>query len=246
MTEHLDADLTDDVATMDLLGDEAHAPARTVPLARRLAVGGIGGVLLSVVAIGLLHVLPASRVLNPLSSTISEYALLPNGWLFNVGVVVLALSSAAILLALTVRRMVAGRSWGAAMMSVWCVGLVGLIVFHKQVIGIDSSFLGRIHWTWTLIAFFSLPIGTCLTCWQHRTLGRWPRWAIRLSMVAGAWFVVLTVQTVISATTPIKAYVVVGLVERALSLTEMVVVVVLGLWVLHDTGPHVVTSNDPA
>lgn len=245
MKDHSDAHIAEDVATIDLLGDEAHAPIRNVVLARRLAVACIVGVALSMLSIGVLHFLPASRVLNPLSSTISEYALLPNGWLFNSGVIILSVSSVLVLTAMMVREMVAWRSWGARMTFVWCIGLVGLIVFHKQGIGIDSTFLGRVHWTWTLIAFFSLPIGTCLMCWQHRTLpGRWPRWAVRLSMVAGGWFVVLTVQTVLSAVTPIKAYVVVGFVERALSLTEMIIVVVLGLWVLHDTGPHVVLRTE--
>ncbi len=238
-----------DLLAVDLLDDEAHAPPRDITLSRRLALVGTGGVLLSVLGIGLLHVMPPSRSLDPLSRTISEYALLPDGWIFDWGVVVLAVSSAIILLALTVREIVAWRSWGALMTLVWSVGLVGLIVFPKQGFGADPSIAGRVHWTWTLIAFFSLPIGTCLMCWQHRGLaGRWPRWAVRLSMVAGGWFMVLTGQTILSALTPIQAWRVVGLVERGLSLTEMAVVVMLGLWVIHDSGPPVVLAvpSDPA
>jgi hypothetical protein len=233
-----------EIASVDLLGDAAHAPAQNIRLARQLAVAGILGVGIATVAIGLLHVMPGSRVLNPLSSTVSEYALLPDGWIFDSGVILLAVSSALILVAMMVRELVAWRSWGALMTLVWCVGLVGLIVFPKQGFGIDPSVAGRVHWTWTLIAFFSLPIGINLICWQHRTLpGRWRRWAVRLSMVAGGWFAVLTVQTAISALTPIEAWRVVGLVERALSLTEMIAVAVLGLWVLHDSGPDLVLVN---
>lgn len=245
MNHHRDGTVAaSDITSVDLLGKAAHAPAENIRLARRLAVAGILGVGIATVAIGLLHVMPGSRLLNPLSSTISEYALLTDGWIFDSSVILLAVASALVLTALVVRNLVAWRSWGALMTLVWCVGLVGLTVFPKQGFGVDASIAGRVHWTWTLIAFFSLPIGINLICWQHRTLpGRWRRWAVRLSMVAGGWFAVLTVQTAISALTPIQAWRVVGLVERALSLTEMIAVIVLGLWVLHDSGPDVVLVN---
>ncbi len=227
--------------TVDLLDEEAHAPLRDVVLARRLAGIGIVGVLISLAAITALHLMWPSRSLDPLSRTISEYALLSDGWIFDWGVVLLSGSSAVILLAMMVREMVAWRSWGALMTSLWSIGLIGLVVFPKHGFGSNPSIAGRVHWTWTLIAFFSLPIGTALMCGQHRrAAGRWPRWAARLSMVAGGWFVVLTGQTVLSALTPVQAWRVVGLVERALSVTEMAVVVVLGLWVLHDCRPPVV------
>ncbi len=237
VNDRQNARLAEDIAAVDLLGDEAHAPTANVRLARRLARTGIAGVVVATVFIGLLHLLPTSRVLNPLRSTISEYALLPDGWMFNAGVLLLSVSSALILLAMLTREMVGPRTWGVRMMLLWCIGLVGLILFPKQGLGVDSSLAGRVHWSWTLLAFFSLPIGTCLVCWRHRAVpGRYPRWAIRLSMVAGGWFLVLTAQTVLSAITPVKAYLIVGLVERALSLTEMIVVVVLGLWVLQNSG----------
>ena len=225
-----------DVLAVDLLDEEAHAGRHSIAMARRLAVLGIGGVAVSTVAIGFLHLVEPSRSLDPLSRTISEYALLSNGWIFNWGVLLLAFASVLVLLAMIVRQIVPWKSWGALMTFVWSIGLVGLVVFPKQGFGNNPSLAGRVHWTWTLIAFFSLPIGTCLMCWQHRVVaGRWPRWAVRLSMIAGGWFVILTAQTLISAVTPIHAWVVVGLVERGLSLTEMAVVAVLGLWVLHDS-----------
>jgi hypothetical protein len=225
-----------DVMAVDLLDDEAHAGRHAIAMARRLAVLGIGGVVVSTLTIGVLHVVEPSRSLDPFSRTISEYALLSNGWVFDWGVLLLAFASVLVLLAMIVREIVPWRSWGSFMTFVWSIGLVGLVVFPKQGFGNNPSLAGRVHWTWTLIAFFSLPIGTYLMCWQHRVVaGRWPRWAIRLSMVAGGWFVVLTAQTVISAVTPIHAWVVVGLVERGLSLTEMAIVAVLGMWVLHDS-----------
>ncbi|QNK79871.1 DUF998 domain-containing protein [Nakamurella sp. PAMC28650] len=243
-TRDREARIADELA-IDLLDDEAHAPGGDILLARRLAMLGIAGVMISTAAIGVLHVVEPSRSLDPLSRTISEYELLSNGWIFDWGVVVLALASALILGAMVVREMVPLRSWGSMMTLLWCIGLVGLVVFPKHP-GLDPSVAGRVHWTWTLIAFFSLPIGTCLICWRHRTpTGRWPRSAIRLSMMAGGWFAVLTVQTVLSAVTPIQAWRAVGLVERALSLTEMAVMVVLGLWVVHHSESPAVLDPAP-
>jgi hypothetical protein len=234
-----------DALSIDLLDDEAHAPGRDILWSRRLAVTGIVGVVISVLAIGYLHVAAPSRSMNPLSRTISEYALYSNGWIFSWGVVVLAVSSTLVLLALVVREIVEWRSWGSLMSMMWSIGLIGLVVFPKQGFNNDPSLAGRVHWTWTLIAFFSLPIGTCLICWRHRTpTGRWPRWAVRLSMVSGGWFIVLTVQTVLSAVTPVQAWRLVGLVERGLSLTEMALVIVLGLWVVHDSRPPAILDND--
>lgn len=232
------ADAGTDEFDLELLDDEAHATPGDTALARRLAWVGIGGVAVSTVAIAVLHFVAPSRSRNPLSSTISEYALLSDGWVFNWAVVLLAVASLVVLLALVLRQLVGWRSWGALMTTVWSIGLVGLVVYPKQGFGPDTTFAGRVHWTWTLIAFFSLPIGTTLMCWAHRRpTGRWPRWALRLSTISGGWFLVLTAQTVLSAATPIQAWRAVGLVERALSLTEMAVVVVLGCWVLHDSRP---------
>ncbi|SDP34823.1 Protein of unknown function [Nakamurella panacisegetis] len=229
---------------VDLLDDEAHAPLTAIIWARRLAFTGIVGVVLAVLSIGYLHVAAPSRAMNPLSRTISEYALYPNGWIFSWGVVVLAVASMLVLAALVLREIVPWRSWGSLMTLMWSIGLIGLVVFPKQGFDNDPSVAGRVHWTWTLIAFFSLPIGTSLVCWHHRNLaGRWPRWALRLSMISGGWFIVLTLQTILSALTPIEAWRLVGLVERGLSLTEMAVVVVLGLWVWHDSGPAVVLDE---
>lgn len=229
---------------MDLLDEQAHPPGRDILLSRRLAMLGISGVAVSTLAISVLHVVAPSRSLDPLSRTLSEYELASNGWIFDTGVVVLAAASALILAAMVIREMVSFRSLGSLTTLLWSVGLIGLVVFRKHP-GLDPSLAGRVHWTWTLIAFFSLPIGTCLICWRHRTpTGRWPRSAIRLSKVAGGWFSVLTLQTVLSAVTPIQAWRAVGLVERALSLTEMAVIVMLGLWVVHDSGPPAVLADD--
>ena len=206
-------------------------------LARSLAMTGLGAVTVSVALMVALHLLPASRVLDPISATLSEYALTPVGWMFNTGVLVLAAGSGAVLGALLLRRLVRPTSPAAVMIAVWCVGLVGLIVFHKQTIGLDESLESRVHWTWTLIAFFSLPIGAALLGWPHRTgadCTRPPRWAVRMSWVSGFWFVVLALQTFFGAMDRASWPLISGLIERALSTAELITVAVLAVWALRD------------
>ncbi|MTD13969.1 DUF998 domain-containing protein [Nakamurella sp. YIM 132087] len=215
-----------------------HVVPGDVHLARRLAIGGLAGVLVSTVMIGWMHVAMPGRELDPMSRTISEYALLDSGWVFDVGVLVLAAASAMVLVAMILRELVPARSVASVATAVWCIGLIGLIVFPKQGFGPDTTLAGRIHWTWTLIAFFSLPIGLLLAC-RRRTRGphgRWPRVALALAWVSAGWFGVLALQTLLSALTP-RAWNLVGFVERALAVTEMVAVVVLACWVLASCRP---------
>ena len=61
---------------------------------------GLLGVVTTVVLIGLQHIIPPSSQVSVLSRTISEYALLPDGWVFNLGVVALVLASLAVVVSL--------------------------------------------------------------------------------------------------------------------------------------------------
>ncbi len=207
---------------------------------RWLAWAGVIGVAIAALAIGLLHVLPPSSAADPMSRTISEYSLYSDGWVFDAGVLVLAASSVLVAVALVLTDLILIRSWALIMLATWCLGLVGLIAFPKHGFGADATLAGRVHWTWTLIAFFSLPIGAGLACWRRTpglAPGRCPRWAVYLSCAAAGWFVILAGQTALGAMTAVQTWRYVGLVERALSLTEMVIVVVLAAWVLTHTRP---------
>ncbi len=223
-------------ALLPTLGDRS---AQLAPpgarVARWLALAGVWSVAIAVGAIGVMHVIPPSSALNPLQRTISEYALLTDGWVFDAGVMTLAAGSGAVIFALVFQHILPLRSWAALFLSTWCIGLVGLVLFPKHGFGADTTIAGRVHWTWTLLAFFSLPIGTAMLVRIKRVdlgLFRWPVWANRLSLIAGGWFVVLAGQTVVSVVDPAGMWPIVGLVERGLSLTEMVTVWVLARWAL--------------
>ncbi len=216
----------------DLLLVPAGVSRRDLTTARWCARAGLVAVVVSMVLIVLLHLVPPSSGRNPISRTISEYELLSNGWVFDLGVSLLAVGSAALLLGLMRIGLVRALSWTTAMLGLWCVGLIGLIVFPKQGFGPDPSVAGRVHWTWTLIAFFSLPIGATLACLRRDRAHRWPRRVLWCCLFATFWFLVLTVQTVLGAVTTWHIWNMVGLVERAVSLGEIAAVGCLGMWLL--------------
>ena len=216
----------------------AHSSPAHDRVARRLAWWAAAAVVIATLTVGMLHVLPPTSAANPMSRTISEYSLYSDGWAFDAAVILLASGSAAVALALLAAGLTRWPSWALVMIGLWCVGLVGLIFFPKQGFGADSTFAGRVHWTWTLLAFFSLPIGAPLCCWRRGpglAPGPWPRWVAGLSFAAAGWFVILAVQTVVGAL-GVQTWHWVGLVERGLSVTEMATVLVLAIWVLSMTG----------
>ena len=70
------------------------------PLTRLLAAAGIAGAAIVIVLVGVLHLLPETSGISPIARTISEYALTDVGWVFNLGVLALALGSLAVLAAI--------------------------------------------------------------------------------------------------------------------------------------------------
>ncbi len=83
--------------------------------------GAFGAVILA-----LLHMRSAGRPLNPLSSPISSYALTRDGWLFDLGVIGLAVGLVALVSALVRSGCLATSSPSFAVMSMCCVGLICL------------------------------------------------------------------------------------------------------------------------
>ena len=81
--------ISDPVTTGRASGVERAAAALPTAGLSLLSVGSL--------LILLLHVLPPSNRVNPMTRTISQYALESNGWMFDVGVLALAVGSMAVL-----------------------------------------------------------------------------------------------------------------------------------------------------
>ncbi|GIE82238.1 hypothetical protein Aph02nite_81880 [Actinoplanes philippinensis] len=196
---------------------------------RALAALGVAAVLTSLGLYASLHVLPPSADLDWTRRTISQYALMPDGWVFDVATLLLAAGSAAILAAL--HR--AGRLGRGALtvLALWVVGLVGVVWFEKHNWQAGPSMSGDVHRVFSVVAFLSLPIGALLAA------GRAPgtaRWVAAGGVVSLLCFTPILGAVLAQPWTGVRWWhaIPLGTVERLLGLAEVVTVLLLAVWAL--------------
>lgn len=211
----------------------AQLPTISVPSARtrRLARLAILLVLLGAALLVLLHAV--SKSISPLSQPISDYALTRYNWLFDLAVVVLAVGLATLLCALVAADLVELGSGSFVATAMCCVCLVVLVVFPDQGAAGGLSASGWAHWTAAMVAFGGLLVTPIVLGSRHRTrsgCSGLPGIARRVSYSAGAWFAVLLTGSVMELVTPLSIWRLGGLVERALSASEVVMAMLLGVW----------------
>lgn len=198
---------------------------------RRFAGLALFLMLLGAALLVLLHI--TSKELNPLSQPISNYALTQDGWLFDIAIVVMALGLAALLCALVTARLVELGSGAFVVMVTCCVCLVMLDVFPDDASGRGVSATGWAHWASAMVAFGGLLVTPVVVGARHRSAtgcSRLPGIARWLSYFAAAWFALLLGGSVMEQATRLGVWRVGGLVERMLSLSEVVVAMVLAAW----------------
>lgn len=220
---------TPETATLEVTA----APRVVAPGAR----AGVAGVVAALVVIGAMHLVgPSSRV-DPVRRTISEYALLPGGWLFDVAVVVLALGSAGVIAAVVAAGLTPARSAAVVLLGAWVVGLLLVVAFEKTNWSIGPSLSGYIHRYASLVAFIALPLGALLLARRHRhdPAAR----PFRLGVRVGSWLALASFLPIVGAIAlrgvtgvPWWRAVPLGLLERGLALAEVLVVALLGAWAL--------------
>jgi hypothetical protein len=206
-------------------------------LPRSLALAGIAAVVVAMGMIGALHVTGPSADLDPMRRTISQYALLETGTVFNVAVVVLAAGSAATLLALIRTALVPVRSGAALALLLWSVGLAAVVYFPKHNWSVGPSIEGTIHRYASVLAFISLPVAALLIGRLWRGDARWHRHATGstvLGVLALLCFAPIAVAFALHPFTGVPWWraIPLGGVERLLALVEVVTVVYLGFWAI--------------
>jgi hypothetical protein len=182
-----------------------------------------------------LHVTPPSSLLDWERRTLSQYALLDNGWVFDVATLLLAGGSAAVLVALVRAGVMRAGSGAAVALGLWVAGLVGVVVFEKHNWAVGPSISGDVHRVASLVAFLSLPAAALLIAapWLRRPAAR----TAAIAVLAGGVVSLLCFAPILWALvsepwTGVRWWqaIPLGAVERLLGFAEVVTVLLLARW----------------
>ncbi|GAA0805576.1 DUF998 domain-containing protein [Spirilliplanes yamanashiensis] len=210
---------------------------------RILAGLGAACVAASLALFAWLHVTPPSAGLSWSRRTISQYALLDNGWAFDAATLLLAAGSAAVLAALVRARLLRAGSGAAVALALWVAGLVGVVWFEKHNWAVGPSMSGDIHRVASLVAFLSLPAAALLAAapWLRDRRWRGPARAVTLGgVVSLLCFTPLLWALVTQPVTGVAWWraIPLGGVERVLGLAEVVTVLLLAWWAARARADH--------
>lgn len=214
-------------------------------------IGALVAVAGTVVVFAVLHLLPATRRISPVTRTISEYALTDAAWLFNLGVLLLVSASVAVFGALALLGRVRALGIGTLFAALWVAGLLTLVSFpkHNWALGAAST-SGQVHRLASLVAFLALPVAVLVAARRrgrthHPAAARWAYW---LAVLALAWFspLLYAVVTAPLTGTPWWQAIPLGLVERGLALTEVLAVAALAVFLSTSTAPQRVRNAVPS
>lgn len=188
--------------------------------------------------VGLLHLIPPTASVSPIRRTISEYQLTDLAWLFNLGVIGVALGSAAVFAAAALTRSPRRTALirGVVLGSLWVVGMVVIALFTKTDWSVGPSLGGTIHRWASIVAFLSVPVAVPLLVRATGPAGGAGRAASLLAMFSPLWFGWIVVAMLVGGTGRWWSVVPLGLVERGLALTEVLAVLLLAVHLLQRAG----------
>ncbi|GAB3009349.1 DUF998 domain-containing protein [Saccharothrix stipae] len=212
-------------------------PAPTRSPARFVALGGAVAVLLTVALVGGMDLYRLGESTRHLRRTISEYALGPQRWVFDTAVLLLVAGSVAILGVLVKHGVAKWNSVGAVAFAAWSVGLTLVVIFPKNDWALGPSTSGSIHRFASLVAFVALPIAATLLArpWRRDPVwGAHARRTFRLGLLSALAFSPILYAIGVHAVVGTAWWRVfpLGYVERLLVLTEVVAVLVAGVWAI--------------
>lgn len=215
------------VAICSVANVEGMSPARAATAA------SLAALLLGVALMLALHMVPPTSEIDPYRRTLSQYALGPGKWAFDLSVLLIASGSVLALYALVRERVLRAWSGGVVLGSLWVLSLLAVVYFTKTNWSVGPSIGGTIHRYASVVAFVSLPLAVLLiarTVFRDR-LG-WRLVAQGFGVVSLGFFGVIVVGVIRMAAGggPWWRFVPLGLVERAIAFSAVaaIVVVVLG------------------
>lgn len=197
----------------------------------------LGGVLAAVAVISLDVVLGGEplRGRTRRQQTISEYIYSSGAWAFNLALLLLAVGSVALILGLVRRRLSTPLSAGSIFLTLWVIGLAGIIAFPKHNWAVGPSTSGSVHRAASLIAFLAVPVGVLLIARPRRHAeSAAARTAFWLAIGGFACLAVLLGAILVAAITGGSWWQLIplGLIERGLIGFDVASVVAVGVWLI--------------
>ncbi len=198
----------------------------------RSALASVVALVLGTVLMLALHLVPPTNEISPYRRTISEYALGPNKWVFDLAVLLVALGSALAFVALVQRGLVRAYGFAAVLGALWTLSLLVIVVFTKTDWTVGPSIGGTIHRYASVVGFVSLPLAVLLVA--RRVFPDRPvwRWAARgFAVVSLGWFglIVLGVVRMAAGYGPWWRFVPLGMVERAVAVSAVAAIATVAL-----------------
>lgn len=202
-------------------------------LTRTFALVGVAGAAIAVVLILGLHFVTTN--VDPIRRTISEYGLGPYKTVFDAGVLALALGTVAVTVAAVRARLFRALSAPTVLLALFAIGMCTVVAFEKTNWSVGPSVGGYIHRYASLVAFLAMPAAAIAIGRRWRQDALWSRfaaWTRLLGVVAYLWFSWILGGFLLRPLTGRSWWqtIPLGLVERGLAFTEVLVVVVLALW----------------
>jgi Protein of unknown function (DUF998) len=209
----------------------------------RVSVGALG---LGTVLMVALHLVPPTDRIDPVRRTLSEYALGPNKWIFDLAVLAVAAGSALLFAELLRRRLIRPLSGAAMLGTIWTVSLLIVVVFTKTNWSRGPSAGGVIHRYASLVGFAALPVAVLLLAGAAFPHAAGWRWAARgFGILSLSWFGLImfgVVNMVAGDGRPWWRFIPLGLVERAMAASAVAAIAVVAIGVAR---AHSMTHQAP-
>jgi hypothetical protein len=197
---------------------------------RAVTAAGLGALAAGVVLILALHVLPPTNEISPLRRTISQYALGPGKWVFDLGVLLVALGSALAFAELIRRRFVRPLSAPVVLGGLWVASLLVVVSFTKTNWTVGPSIGGVIHRYASVVGFLALPLAVLLvagTVFADAPGWRFAARAFGALSLSGLGVLFVGVLRMLGGGGPWWLFVPLGLVERMMALAAVAAVAVV-------------------
>jgi hypothetical protein len=174
-------------------------------------------------------------------ATISEYVFTTGGWLFVTAVLALAAGSVVLLAGLIQAGRLTLRSPGSVLLTLWVIGLLGVVAFPKHNWAVGPSASGTVHRVATLLAFVALPVAVLVIARGREVWARAARW---LAWGSIGWLGVLFGAIGVGAVTERSWWRIIplALVERGIARFEVAAVLALAVWLIRSAPQAAIRS----